>query len=213
MIQDVVLQTSHLYYPNRIARYFFDAMDDVMGQVGLNAVLTLAGLDSYVGTPPPDNLKREFDFAAMAALNIALEQTYGTRGGRGIAMRIGRACFSQGMRSFGALAGISDPAFRAKPLEECGALGLKALAHVFNTFSDQGSRVEIDQTTYRFIVNPSPVAWGRTSDKPVCHALAGIIQEAMRWASNGREYYVFETACRACGEPECVFTINKTPIA
>jgi predicted hydrocarbon binding protein len=207
-----VAEPSGLHYPNRIARYFFLAMEDVMGQAGLNMVLSLGKQDDYIGQYPPDNLAGQFDFASMAAIQQALEDVYGSRGGRGMALRIGRACFSQGMKSFGALAGMSDPAFRALPREERCRMGLQALAAVFNKFTDQHSELEEDDKTYRFVVEVSPMAWGRHTDKPVCHALAGILQECLRWASNGHEYIVYETACHAVGDDHCVFTINKTPI-
>jgi predicted hydrocarbon binding protein len=207
-----VREPSGLYYPNRIARYFFQAMEDVMGQNGLNVVLSLAGLEAYIGHPPPDNLAGEFDFTAMAAIQEALEEMYGARGGRGMALRIGRASFSQGMRTFGALAGVDTPAFRALPRDARGRLGLMALANVYSSFTDQQSSVEEDASTYRFVVENSPMAWGRMSDKPVCHALVGTLQECMRWIANGYEYYVYESACHACGSETCVFTINKTPI-
>jgi predicted hydrocarbon binding protein len=56
------------------------------------------------------------------------------------------------------------------------------------------------------------MAWKRSADKPVCHAQVGILQECLRWVSNGYEYYVVETACRATGSDSCVFSLNKTPI-
>jgi predicted hydrocarbon binding protein len=207
-----VAESSGLYYPNRIARYFFEAMEDVMGQSGLNMVLSLAKQDIYIDHYPPDNLATQFDFASMAAIQVALEEIYGVRGGRGMALRIGRACFSQGMRSFGAMGGMTDPAFRALPRDERTKLGLQALADIFTKFSDQRSAFEEADKNYRFIVENSPMAWGRMADKPVCHALAGILQECLRWSSNGYEYIVHETACRACGAEACVFTINKTPV-
>jgi predicted hydrocarbon binding protein len=187
-------------------------MDEVMGTSGLNAVLSLAGLDAYIDNPPPDTLTRQFDFAYLAALNQALEDMYGARGGRGMALRIGRACFAHGMKSFGALAGINDPAFKALPLPSRVHLGLEALASVFTNFSDQKSYMRTEENYYEFVVENSPMAWGRTSDKPVCHALVGMIQEALRWASNGYEYHVQETACHATGSEECIFRINKKPI-
>lgn len=183
-----------------------------MGQNGLNVVLSLAGLDAYIGRPPGDNMAGEFDFAAMAAIQEALEEMYGARGGRGMALRIGRASFSQGMRTFGALAGMNDAAFRALPHEARCRLGLMALANVYTGFTDQDTSFEEDEHSYRMVVETSPMAWGRISDKPVCHALAGSLQECMRWISNGFEYYVYESACHACGSEACVFTINKTPI-
>ncbi|MCC6897202.1 MAG: 4-vinyl reductase [Anaerolineae bacterium] len=206
------MQLAGLYLPNRIARYFFVAMDDVMGQAAFKTLLKQAGLHTYVKDLPPDNLAKEFDFASMTALNMALEDSYGIRGGRGMALRVGRASFSLGLRNFGAMAGMSDPAFRALPRDEAGFIGLKALANIYNTFSDQHCTVEQSPEHFRFIVEKSATAWGRKSEKPVCHPLAGIVQECIRWASNGHEYLIHETACAACGDPRCIFEINKTPI-
>ena len=102
---------SGYYYPNKFARITLDAMQEVMGENGLNAILNLAGLSEYIGNFPPDNLEKEYDFADYTALNIALEEMYGPRGGRGLALRAGRATFAQGLRAFGALAGVGGLAF------------------------------------------------------------------------------------------------------
>lgn len=184
-----------------------------MGRAGLGLLLESVQLEHYAIHLPPDDLKREFPFESMAAFHIALEESYGSRGGRGMALRIGRAAFSLGFKRFGIMAGMNDPAFRALPLTERTHLGLEALAHIFNHFSDQHTRIEDAGETYQVVVLPSPVAWGRTSDKPVCHSLAGIIQECMRWASNGHEYTVIETTCQACGAEACTFSVGKAPLA
>lgn len=201
-----------LYYPNRIARALFVAMEDVMGQHGMSTLLELAMLEQYKDAPPPDNLNREFDFAAIAAISIALEQMYGTRGGRGMALRVGRASFAGGIKRFGVMKGIGDPAFRALPLQQRVEFGLRGLASVFTNFSDQTSTVEQAGQALLFRVEESPFAWGRSSDKPVCHAMVGIILECLSWASNGYEFYVREVSCRATGASACVFKINKTAI-
>jgi len=207
-----VLEPSGLYYPNRIARLFFLAMEEVMGKSGLDALLSSAGLENYIQHPPPDNLARQFDFAYMAAMHEALEELYGTKGGRGMALRIGRACFSHGLKDFGAMAGVSDPAFQALPLPDKTLLGLKALAYIFTHFSDQQSDVVDEGDVYHFIVDISPMAWGRVADRPVCHALSGIIQESLRWVTKGYEFHVQEIACHATGSDQCIFKINKKPI-
>lgn len=220
----VVIEPSGLYYPNRFARYFFSAMEDVMGKNGVAALLTLTGLEQFINQLPADTLERSFDFAYMATLSQGLEEMYGGRGGRGIALRIGRAWMAQGLKTFGALGGMSDPAFRALPLPERAQLGLAALGNLFTRFSDQRSRVETGagagagdgdgdgKKSSRFVVEPSPMAWGRTADRPVCHALTGVLQEGLRWASNGYEYHVYETECRATGSESCVFVVNHKPI-
>jgi hypothetical protein len=208
----MILEPSGLYYPNRIARAFFVAIDDVMGQNGLRLLLGSAGLPQFAHDLPSDSLAREFDFAYLSALNLGLEEMYGSKGGRGIALRIGSASFAQGLKGFGVLRGMGNPAFRALPLPQRTELGLRALANVLSNFTDQNSVVEVEDTAFLFKSDLCPFAYRRVSDKPVCHAMVGIIQECLRWASNGYEFYVREIACRACGNDECVFRINKTPI-
>lgn len=205
-------ELSNLYYPNRLARSFFVAMDDVMGKHGLSALLQLSNLNQFENHPPGNDLNRTFDFAYISALNIGLEEMYGQRGGRGMALRIGSAAFAQGLKNFGALRGLGDPAFRAKSLEERTDLGLRALVHVLNHFTDQTTRLTLEGATYQLACEYCPFAYGRVSDKPVCHTMVGMIQECLRWASNGYEFYVREVACLACGDDECVFRINKSPI-
>jgi predicted hydrocarbon binding protein len=207
-----VLESSGLYYPNRFARLFLLATEDVMGKHGLNTVLSMAGLDDYIDQLPPNDLARQFDFAYLSALSEALEDMYGTRGGRSIALKIGRATVTGGLKSFGALAGMADPAFQKLPLAQRTNLGLDALAGVFTRFSDQQSTVQDEDTHYNFIVETSPMAWGRVAERPVCHAITGIIQEGQRWASGGQEYHVQEMSCRAVSGEECVFKVNKQPI-
>lgn len=182
-----------------------------MGKAGMEAVLGLAGLHGLIEQPPSDTMARQFDFAYMAAISEALEEMYGARGGRGMALRIGRACFSQGMERFGALAGMAHPAFRALPLETRTSIGVKALADIFTNFTDQRSFIENDDKVYRFVTDVSPMSWGRTADKPVCHALVGIIQSSMNWASGGHEFHVQEITCHATGGDRCAFQVNKKP--
>ena len=56
---------SGYYYPNKIGRIYLQAMEEVMGRNGLNALLNLTGLRQYIQDFPPDNLEREFDFTTF----------------------------------------------------------------------------------------------------------------------------------------------------
>ncbi len=176
-----------------------------MGQHGLDQTLTLAGIEAI----PPDNLTREFPYERIAALNAALDEMYGLRGGRGMALRAGRAWFANGMKEFGALNGIADPAFRRLSLDDRVKLALQAQADIFSNFSDQRSHLEITSNSLQFVIENSPFAWGRDAEKPVCHPLVGLLQECARWASNGRDYTVRETHCIATGDAACIVVINQ----
>ncbi|MBI3361254.1 MAG: 4-vinyl reductase [Chloroflexi bacterium] len=203
---------SGLYYPNKIARIYIQALEDVMGKNGLNAILNLAGLGSVVDNYPPDDLERQFDFADFSSLNGALEEMYGPRGGRGLALRAGRAAFAAALKNFGALAGAGDLAFKVLPLSAKLKIGVPSMAKIFSQVSDQHSTVEDSDTDFIYTIHKCPSCWGRQGDKPLCHAGAGLLLEGLKWVSGGHEFRVTETQCVAVGDPVCVYLIQKDPV-
>jgi hypothetical protein len=122
---------SGFYYPNKFALIMLEALEDVMGKNGLNAILNLASLGDLIENFPSDNLNKEFDFSDISATNLALEEMYGPRGGRGLALRAGRATFDDALKNFGALAGAGDLAFKVLPLEAKLHIGVPAMAKNF----------------------------------------------------------------------------------
>ena len=136
------IQKSGLYYPNKFGLIIIKSLEEVMGKNGLNAILNLAGMSHYVDSYPPDNLEKGFDFAELSAIGIALEEMYGPRGGRGLALRAGRATFSDALKNFGALAGVADLAFVVLPLHAKLRIGLPAFSKIFVQLTDQQTAVE-----------------------------------------------------------------------
>ena len=203
---------SGYYYPNRIARIYLQAMEEVVGRNGLNALLNLTGLEQYKEEFPPNNLSKEFDFADFSGLNQGLYDIYGPRGGRGLSLRGGRATFDQGLKDFGALAGVSDFAFKILPVSTKVRIGLPALARIFSQFSDQISYVETFDDHYLYYIDRCPVCWERHSEEPVCFVATGLLQEGLRWVSGGRSFHVAEIACLAAGDASCIFRVNKEPV-
>lgn len=192
-------------YPNRFAADLLTAMVEVMGEYGLNETLALRS----ISRPSDSSLDRAYPYEKLAALNDSLDAMYGERGGRGMALRSGRSWFAGGMKEFGALRGIANPAFRVLSVSKRCRIALNAQAEIFTHFSDQPTRIEEVDNTFRVIVDHSPFAEGLEADRPVCHILVGLLQECMRWASNGRDYVVRETQCVASGGANCIFVIQK----
>ncbi len=202
------------YYPNKFARITIEAMEEVMGENGLKAILNLAGLSHLIGNYPLDNLEKEFDFADFTALNVALEEMYGPRGGRGLALRAGRATFAQGLRAFGALAGVGDLAFKVLPLNAKLKIGVPAMANIFSQFSDQVSNV-FDEGNDKIIytLERCPMCWDRKSDRAVCFVGQGLLQEGLRWVSGGNEFKVDLDTCIGKGDEMGRYVIYKEPIS
>jgi bacteriochlorophyll 4-vinyl reductase len=208
----IVSDKSGFYYPNKAGRIALISLEEVMGKNGINAVLNMAGLGHLIDNYPPDDLKREFDFADFGALNEALEDMYGPRGARGLALRMGRASFAHVIRDFGAMVGMADLAFKVLPLSTKLKVGVRAMAETFSKISDQTSRVEEDEEKFIYVIERCPVCWGRKADKPVCFQAAGLLQEGLRWVSGGKNFRVEEILCVAKGDPTCSFIIDKEPI-
>ena len=208
------LEKSGLYYPNKFGLIAIRALEDVMGRNGLNAILNLAGLPQYIDNYPADDLKKEFDFFEFSALGTALEEMYGPRGGRGLALRAGRATFSDALKDFGALAGVGDLAFKVLPLQAKLRIGLPAMAKIFTQVSDQHSTVEEKDAEFIYTIHKCPVCWGRSGlDKPVCFFSTGLLQEGLKWISGGSEFRVNESRCHAMDDEVCEFVIQKEPLA
>lgn len=208
------LQKSGLYYPNKFGLITIKSLEEVMGKNGLNAILNLAGLNNYVENYPPDNLEKGFDFIELSAIGTGLEEMYGPRGGRGLALRSGRATFSDALKNFGALAGVADLAFVVLPLHAKLRIGLPSMAKIFSQLSDQHSTVEEKDNEFIYTIHKCPCCWGRhDADKPVCFIATGLLQEGLKWISGGNEFRVNESKCVAVGDDVCEFVIQKEPIS
>lgn len=207
-----LIPESNYYYPNKMGRIFLLALEEVMGRNGLNALLNLIQLPRYIQELPPDNLERQFDFAHITNLNKGLEDIYGPRGGRGLALRGGRAIFARGLKGFGALAGVGDLAFKVLPLKTKLRIGVPAVARIFTQFSDQISRVEDHGDHFLYYIDRCSMCWGRKTDRPVGFIAVGILQETLRWVSGGLEFRVEELECIGTGAESGLFRIDKEPI-
>ncbi len=207
------LQKSGLYYPNKFGLITIKSLEEVMGKNGLNAILNLAGMSYYAEHYPADNLDKGFDFSELSAIGSALEDMYGPRGGRGLALRAGRATFSDALKNFGALAGVADLAFVVLPLHAKLRIGLPAFAKIFVQLTDQVTTVEEKENEFIWTIHKCPCCWGRHgTDKPVCYIATGLLQESLKWVSGGSEFRVNESKCVAAGEEVCEFVIQKEPI-
>jgi len=188
-------------------------MEEIIGRNGVHAVLNLASLSEYIENYPPAVSDRTLPFKLVSDLHIALEQAYGPRGGRGLALRIGRAAFAYGLREYGSQLGLTEMAFRLLPLPTKLRVGAKSFAELFNRHTDQVVRLEETDTHLLWHIERCPLCWERHSEEPVCHLAVGLLQESLYWLSGGKIFNVEETHCIARGDSACIIAIEKTPIS
>jgi hypothetical protein len=207
-----MITSDTFYYPNRMGRIILLSMEEVMGRSGVHAVLKLASLSHLIENYPSDNTELAFPFKTLGGITHMLENTYGPHGGRGLALRVGRACFNYGVRQYGTQLGLTEMAFRLLPLPKKVSAGARVLAELFNNFTDQRVRVEEAEGKLLWHIDRCPLCWERQAHDPVCHLAVGLLQEALYWLSGGKVFNVEEQTCIATGDTTCTIVIDQSPI-
>jgi predicted hydrocarbon binding protein len=200
------------YWSNRMGRMYLLALQDVLGRNGTNAILNEAGLRSRIGNYPADNLDLGWRFAEMSGISQALDDVYGRQGGRGIAIRAGRAWFHHAIRDFGAFLGVSNLALRLLPIGTKLRMGLNAIADTFNKTGDQIVRLEEEGNRFSYHIDRCPECWGRSSDEPICHSDLGLLQETLHHVTGGKAIRVAEILCVSNGDASCTYVVEKRPL-
>jgi hypothetical protein len=176
------------------------------GQIGrvLNAALV-----EIIGSDAAASLG---NLQGMPDLARELEARFGQSAGRGIALRVGGACFAQFVRQFGDLAGLTQPAFRLLPLRLRLRQGLLAFRGLLAEFAGKGVRVEDQDGRLFWRLQDCPLCVGHQVSEPICYLMLGMMKAALAWLGGGKVFDVREIACRGRGDDDCVFLIDPTPV-
>jgi len=205
------ITNSIYYFPNKLVRIILLAMEEVLGRNGIYAILNTSGQSGLINNYPPANMDKVFPYENISKLNIALEDVYGTLGGRGLAIRSGRACFKYGLREFGEELGLTDQTFKLMPLNAKIRAGANTLADIFNNQSDLKVSLREDNHYYYWQIQYCPLCWQRKVSIPVCYLAVGALQESLYWISSGKFFGVEEILCSAKGDSTCTIRIGKEP--
>jgi predicted hydrocarbon binding protein len=207
------LSRKQYYYPNRMGRVIFLAMEEILGQAGVNALLKSSNLPVNIQDHLPADQDFDFPFSYISDLLVGLENSYGPQAGRGLALRVGRSCLKYDLREFARELCLTDLAFRLLPLQTKLSSGTEAFAALFNNHTDQQVRLDKDEKHIFWHIQRCPFCWERQSEGPCCHLEVGFLQEAVYWISGGKYFEVEEKKCIACGDSVCTIYINRTPVS
>lgn len=198
------------YYPNRWPRIILESTEEIVGKNGVDALLNLAGLQQYIGSYPPDDMKKEFPFEHVGRLQKAYWDMYGARGARAFAIRAGEKTLDDGIERFGKVAGAARAALKIGSMERRMGIGLEFFAKFFNTVSDQEVSVSEDEEGWYWNIHACPMCTGRTSDDPVCHLAVGVLQGAIKnFVDPHKRFRITPTHCQAMGHEKGMIIIEK----
>jgi predicted hydrocarbon binding protein len=201
--------TEDYYYPNVWGRSILTAAEEILGQKGVNALLNLSGLPQYIGNYPSDNIKKEFPFEHVAAIQEGLREMYGTKGARVFATKGGEQTFNHSLEKYDKVQKAARAAMAVGTMRTRMKAGLLFFAKFFNAVSDQKVRVEEDETHWKWIIEICPMCWGKSSTEPICHLAVGVLNSASKWATGGETLRIKATECIGEGEKEGVILLEK----
>jgi hypothetical protein len=199
------LPPSGKHLPASLVATHLAVIVDLLGRNGADAVLRSAGLEQWIGTP---SAGATVDFAEFAALHLALADTLGWRGARGLSLRMGAQDFEALVKPVGAVAAMAEPAFQSFPLERRLRAGLHGVARSLGQLAPLEVAV-VEDPALTFQIGACPECWGRTARTAVCPSMVGLVRAALRWIAPEFEGTVEETDCRAAGARACRFAIRS----
>jgi predicted hydrocarbon binding protein len=207
----MMTNTAHLC-SYKFGRGMLEGVQEIIGKAGVNAIFNLAHLTDII--PPNDlkSFKHNFSFADLSAIQLALEELYGPRGGRGVALRSGRVFFKYFLRSFGDQMEMTSLDYRLLPTHLRVKNGLQAMAQALSDLCSLEIVVWEDEEAWFWQADHCPWCWNRRHEECMCHFNVGMLQEYVSWSGGGKVYHVLETECIARGGSTCTIRIEKKPI-
>lgn len=199
-------------FSNKMGSIFFQGMEEIIGQKGVNAALDSAELTHLVNNYPPYSHDSRIRMYELGDVQTGLEKLYGLQGSQGLALRSGRACFKYGLREFGSQLGLTQMSFKLLPLSMKIRTAAALFAGSLDEECEQHVCIDEDPDCLFLHIERCPICWGRHSESPACHLAVGILQEALYWVSGGKYFDVKETDCIATGAHRCTMAIQKTPV-
>jgi len=194
---------------NAALRTLFLAIEQVMGENGIKAVLNFGGLKRFINNYPPNNLAKEVNFTDYGEAQQAVEDFYGPRGARAFMLRIGRASFRYALEEQPAILGLAGLALKLLPHDTRMKLILTRIAHGAKETLNMPAHVEETPEHFVYVTEDCPCRYRKRDLKtPCCYVTVGALMEAMRWAT-GTEHGVTEFECINVGDSACRYRVEK----
>jgi predicted hydrocarbon binding protein len=140
--------------------------------------------------------------------------TFYGRAARGMTLRIGRLGCKMAIEKQSALFNVAGSlALKLLPIGQQLKLGMENMQSGFRKLGesigeDYDLSIEDRGETVAYIAKACPMCAGKQADAAICTIFTGNLEEGVRWMT-GKEHQVVETACRAKGDPACVWEVSK----
>lgn len=198
---------------NFVMRIYLETIQNIVGVNGLKSILNYGHLEKYNGFFPPNNAELAIPLEELRALFYSLYELFGSKGVRGLQLRVGRENARIGIEGRSAIAKPLKAAARLVPEEKKMRLLLKKTVEqseeIYTWNLDKPSVELLEEDDCFLIIHRDRFESEEIiSNTPVCNVFVGNLQYAIEWIT-GHPHEVKEIECRAMGDPADVFRISK----
>ncbi len=201
----LIMKSEDKNKPLSSCQFFMDGLLEIIGSAGVSAVLKIV-------TGKEDVSKDCINFSDLHSISNALDALYGPRGGRGIALRSGRASLKYFLRAFGEDLLLNDIDFKMKPTRKRFKDGLSRLMKAYQEKFKIDVNLLDDGTTWIWQSLNCTECQERQSQGTACQFTEGLLQEFLSWCGGNKNYPITEISCCARGDEICQYRIDPRPI-
>jgi serine/threonine protein kinase/predicted hydrocarbon binding protein len=202
-------------FPNGYMHYAIRALEEVSGLQVTSIILRFAGLEDLLDNYPPNNMKFDqgYTFGDFANLNQMIVNYFGATGSEAI-RHIGRK-YARWMIQDQPMFGFTSAALRIMPTAAALRLALNRTADTWRKLwkeTDYAIDIRVIEKPdfFMWAGRPCPCCAGKHTNAPICWTFeAGFIEGGI--LIKNKQFPVKQVACRAMGDPYCVWTIGKRP--
>ncbi|CAG0935548.1 divinyl protochlorophyllide a 8-vinyl-reductase [Thermoflexales bacterium] len=189
------------------------AAEEVVGAAGLATLLRQIGLAQLVNNYPPDLpvASGQVTFGDYSTLCVGLLTSFGSAG-KSMMLRIGRLSAKYALLRQSEVFKVAElNTVKTLPRDQQLRFGLEILQAGYRTLMPELKlRIEDHGEAWAYVAETCPMCIGYAAHEPLCWAFDGVLQEAA-YVQSGKIFAVKEVACRAQGDPACVWEISKQP--
>lgn len=199
----MIAETATYPCSDQIGLLMLEGAREIIGQAGVNAVLNRAqALCAKDAKTLPGK-------ASADAIQRALEDLYGQRGGQGVALRSGRASFGHLLRVDGKEMGLMELNYRMLPSKARIFMGLQLLAKKISELTGNLVQVDEENEAWLWSMDVDPQSNTAAVNRNNCHFIIGFLQEYLLWASGGKFHHVQEVQCAGEQTQACLIRLEK----
>jgi predicted hydrocarbon binding protein len=194
------------HIPNSIMYVALLTLKDILGENGLNTVLTYGNLKRFRDGLPPNDDRLEIPTIEFTQLNASIIDIFGEKGARPLLYNSGRRGVKVILEKNPALFGFINLGLKALSPKKRVEKVLVTADKETNKLFGENQKLTILENGFKTEIFDCFWCKGLKTAEPICHAEAGFEAEEIVWAAGGAvEYDVKEVTCIACGDPCCTF--------